>query len=174
MAAVDILAGDFPQGRAEFGFGLLVFPKKPKQGFPHDISLKPEEDLEHVEIVTLEEADKLAKAAGTSLAAGLMFGPAGFVIGGLLGASGKKKKTITFKATFSSSRSMLASTDEKTFAKLQALAFGRKAALAVESPDTESVTTDDTLSKLERLASLKERGLLSDDEFQQEKAKLLG
>jgi hypothetical protein len=33
--------------------------------------------------------------------------------------------------------------------------------------------TDDVVAKLERLASLKEKGILTEDEFQMQKAKLL-
>lgn len=53
---------------------------------------------------------------------GLIFGGAGLVIGGLLGAADKTKKTITFKAMFTGNRLLLAKTDSKTFVKLQSIA----------------------------------------------------
>lgn len=47
---------------------------------------------------------------------------------------------------------------------LQALRDGKKSA---------TTSTDDVYAKLEKLASLRERGILTPDEFDQEKAKLL-
>ncbi|WP_432719870.1 hypothetical protein R0381_003627 [Jeongeupia wiesaeckerbachi] len=123
MAAVEVLAGDFPPGRAEFGWGLLVFPKKPKQGFPAAITVKPSEELLTVEQISEEAASRMAGAAGLGLAGGAMFGVAGLVIGGLLGAVDKKPASILLAATFTEGRKMLAKTDRKTFEKLQATAF---------------------------------------------------
>jgi len=47
-----------------------------------------------------------------------------------------------------------------------------QAALAAKAPEQMELT-DDVVSKLERLASLKEKGILTEDEFQLQKAKLL-
>lgn len=126
MSGIEVLAGDFPLGRAEFGFGMIVCPKKPKNGFPKDVVIKLNEELVQVEITSEEQANQLAKAAGTSLAAGLLFGPVGLVIGGLLGAADKQKKKFLFTAKLSGNRQMLAKTDEKTLSNLQAIASKNK------------------------------------------------
>lgn len=130
MAGIEVIAGNFPIGRAEYGFGLLAFPKKPKQGFPNDVVVKPEEELLQVEISSEEEASRVAEAASVGLAGGLLLGPVGLLIGGLLGAADKKAKQITFIAKFSGNRQMLAKTDDKTYAKLQAIAFNNGITLA--------------------------------------------
>lgn len=174
MAAIDVLAGDFPQGRAEFGFGVIAFPKKPKQGFSADISLRPKDDLLHIEITTESEESRVGKAAEAGIAGGLLFGGAGLIVGGLMGAANKQKKTVTFKAVFTEGRSLLGKTDAQTFEKLQAFAFNNAEKLPPQEPGTHPTSgDDDVLSRLERLSRLKEQGILNEEEFQQQKAKLL-
>lgn len=172
MAGIEVLAGNLPQGRAEFGFGLLVFPKKPKQGHPKDITVTPKDELLQVEISNQEEESRAGKAASAGVAGGLLFGGVGMLLGGLLGAADKQKKTVTFTATLTNNRQFMGKTDAKTFEKLQALAFGNASKLAA-APSVAPVTQDDVLSKLERLAKLKEQGVLTEDEFQQQKLSLL-
>ncbi|MBE8614792.1 hypothetical protein CYG68_20920 [Morganella morganii] len=122
MAGIQVIAGSFPKGWASMGFGTIVFAKKPKQGFPENIVLNPKEELLSIELADSEEESRIGKAAGTGLLGGLIFGGAGLVIGGLLGAADKTKKTITFKAMFTGNRLLLAKTDSKTFVKLQSIA----------------------------------------------------
>jgi|AntRauTorckE5430_2_1112549.scaffolds.fasta_scaffold02185_4 TM2 domain-containing membrane protein YozV len=50
--------------------------------------------------------------------------------------------------------------------------FAQRQSLAAETPKTLELT-DDVIAKLERLASLKEKGILTEDEFQMQKMKLL-
>lgn len=169
MAGIEILAGDFPLGRAEFGFGLLAFPKKPKQGFAKDVVVKPEEEICDVQVTTEEEASRLGKAAEAGIAGGLLLGPVGLVLGGLLGAADKQKKTVTFSCELLDGRRFLGKTDAATYAKLEAHAFKNKGKAAVSSKSNES----DQIAQLERLAKLKEQGALTEEEFQQQKAKLL-
>lgn len=111
MAGIQVIAGSFPKGWASMGFGTIVFAKKPKQGFPENIVLNLKEELLSIELADSEEESRIGKAAG-----------AGLVIGGLLGAADKTKKTITFKAMFTGNRLLLAKTDSKTFVKLQSIA----------------------------------------------------
>ncbi|WP_240768529.1 hypothetical protein [Escherichia coli] len=122
MAGIQVIAGSFPKGWASMGFGTIVFAKKPKQGFPENIVLNLKEELLSIELADSEEESRISKAAGAGLLGGLIFGGAGLVIGGLLGAADKTKKTITFKAMFTGNRLLLAKTDSKTFVKLQSIA----------------------------------------------------
>lgn len=173
MAAIDVLAGDFPQGRAEFGFGVIAFPKKPKQGFPADIALRPKDDLLHIEITTESEESRVGKAAEAGIAGGSCSG--GWADRGRLAGGGQQaKKTVTFKAVFTEGRSLLGKTDAQTFEKLQAFAFNNAEKLPPQEPGTHPTAgDDDVLSRLERLSRLKEQGILNEEEFQQQKAKLL-
>lgn len=54
-----------------------------------------------------------------------------------------------------------------------ALHAHRRAASAPQTAPTVPASADDIVSKLERLASLKERGILTDAEFAEQKARLL-
>lgn len=169
MAGIEIVAGDFPLGRAEFGFGLLAFPKKPKQGFGKDVVVKPEEEVCSVQVTTEEEASRLGKAAEAGIAGGLLLGPVGLVLGGLLGAADKQKKTVTFSCELLDGRRFLGKTDAATYAKLEAIAFKNQGKAATPSKSNES----DSIAQLERLAKLKEQGGITEEEFKQQKAKLL-
>ena len=169
MAGIEILAGDFPLGRAEFGFGVLAFPKKPKQGFAKDVVVKTDEEICNVQATTEEEASRLGNAAEAGVAGGLLLGPVGLLLGGLLGAADKQKKTVTFSCELIDGRRFLGKTDAATYAKLEAHAFKNKGKAAGPGNSSES----DAISKLERIAKLKEQGVLTEKEFQQQKAKLL-
>ncbi|WP_145964305.1 hypothetical protein [Chromobacterium phragmitis] len=131
MAGIDILAGDFPLGRAEFSLGLLVFPKKPKQGFEKDVVVKPEDEVCAVQATTEEEASRFGKAAEAGVAGGLLLGPIGLVLGGLLGAADKPKTTVTFSGTLLDGRRFLGKTDSATYSKLEAIAFKNQSKNAV-------------------------------------------
>lgn len=61
---------------------------------------------------------------------------------------------------------------DETGATLEWLANGEGEFLSNEKPK-EAVLTDETLEKLEKLGSLKERGLITDQEFKELKAKLI-
>lgn len=61
---------------------------------------------------------------------------------------------------------------DETGATLQWLANGEGEFLPNEKPK-EAVLTDETLEKLERLANLKEKGAITDEEFNVLKAKLI-
>ncbi|WP_081297013.1 helix-turn-helix domain-containing protein [Gilliamella sp. App4-10] len=61
---------------------------------------------------------------------------------------------------------------DETGATLQWLANGEGEFLSNEKPK-ETVLTDETLEKLERLANLKEKGAITDQEFNELKAKLI-
>lgn len=165
MAGIEVLAGDVPLGRAEFGCGMLVFPRKPKQGFNKDVVVKPEDEVCEVQMATEEETSRLGKAAETGIAGGLLFGPVGLVLGGLLGAADKQKKTVTFSCKLVDGRRFLGKTDAATYAKLTVIAS--------KNQDKAVLSESDPITQLERLVKLKEQGVLTDEEFQIQKAKLL-
>ncbi|MGT8896677.1 hypothetical protein ACVV38_15775 [Escherichia coli] len=92
MAGIQVIAGSFPKGWASMGFGTISVCQKPKQGFPENIVLNLKEELLSIELADSEEESRIGKAAGAGLLGGLIFGGAGLVIGGLLGAADKTKK----------------------------------------------------------------------------------
>ena len=59
-------------------------------------------------------------------------------------------------------------------AAIKALKENQQAAPSTAQPQNAAASGDDVVSKLERLAALKEKGILTDDEFAAQKAKILG
>jgi len=76
--------------------------------------------LASIEIASEESVKRIGGAAGWGAIGALVLGPVGLLAGMLLGGRGKD---VTFIATFKDGRKLLATTDSKTFVKLQALVF---------------------------------------------------
>ncbi len=117
MAKIKVHAGDFLEGDARYSFGSLTLRTKDHTLVGETI---PITELEVVDIATEENVKKLAGTVGWGVAGAVILGPVGLLAGLLLG--GKKKK-VTFIAKFKDGRKLLASTDSKTFTKLQAAVF---------------------------------------------------
>ena len=117
MAKVKVHAGDFLKSDGQYSFGSLTL-KTTKHSFIGETI--PITKLEAVEIATEENVKKLAGTVGWGAAGALILGPVGLLAGLLLGG---KKKEVTFIAKFKDGRKLLASTDSKTFTKLQASVF---------------------------------------------------
>lgn len=117
MAKVKVHAGDFLEGDGQLSFGSLKLRTKAHRILGETIPLT---ELESVEIATEESVKKIGGTVGWGVAGAVILGPVGLLAGLLLGG---KKKEITFVARFKDGRKLLASTDSKTFTKLQAAAF---------------------------------------------------
>jgi len=122
MAKIKIHAGDFLEGSSNLSRGSLWLRTKENTYPGEHIQLT---ELETVEIATEENLKKLGGTLGWGLAGAVVLaqvglGPVGLLAGLLVG--GRKKK-ITFIAKFKDGRKILASTDSKTFTKLQAVVF---------------------------------------------------
>ena len=117
MAKVKVHAGDFLEGDNQYSFGSLILKTKEHRFFGETI---PITELETVEVATEESVKKLGGTVGWGAAGALILGPVGLLAGLLLGG---KKKEVTFIAKFKDGRKLLASTDSKTFTKLQASVF---------------------------------------------------
>ena len=135
-------------------------------------------------IVILKEEDFGKDKKGAALLAiggAVLFGPLGLA-GGFLG--GNKKEIILFIETAVGNK-FLAMADEKSYGKLvkqtnNAAVKSREDIALEEFVTTNNATTNkseseesDFISELERLGSLKEKGLLTEEEFVTAKAKLL-
>ncbi|MBL4783610.1 MAG: hypothetical protein JKX92_15365 [Porticoccaceae bacterium] len=117
MAKVKVHAGDFLEGDSQYSFGSLILKTKEHSFLGETI---PITELETVEVASEESIKKLGGTVGWGAAGALILGPVGLLAGLLLGG---KKKEITFIAKFKDGRKLLASTDSKTFTKLQASVF---------------------------------------------------
>ena len=164
MTALQVTGGSFPIGRVEFMWGVIAFPKRPKDGFDKPVSLDLRKELATVEPLHTSSASSTRDIAGSGIAGGLLFGGAGAIIGGLLGATKKQSSSVMFRATMTDGRWFVAEAQEGVFKKLLGMASGIPAAAS---------STDPLLDSLERLAVLKEKGLLSDQEFSEQKSRLL-
>jgi hypothetical protein len=117
MTKITVHAGDFLQGEGQFVFGIMTLKTKKHSWSGEQI---PINELEVVEVASEENVKKVGGTVGWGAAGGLVLGPAGLLAGLLLGG---KKKEVTFVAKFKDGRKLLATTDSKTFTKLQAAVF---------------------------------------------------
>lgn len=118
MATIKIHAGDFLAGKeGSYSWGVLQLQTDAAKWLGETIS---ETEIEMIEVATEDNVKKLSGAVGWGVAGGLILGPVGLLAGLLLGG---KKKEVTFVARFKDGRKLLATTDNKTFTKLQAAAF---------------------------------------------------
>lgn len=117
MAVVKVHGGDFLKGTGAYHFGSLVL--KTVQN-PIIGEAVPASKLELVQVASEDVVKKFFGTAGCGLVGGLILGPVG-ALAGLL--AGGRKKEITFIARFRDGRKLLATTDSKTFLKLQAACF---------------------------------------------------
>ena len=117
MAKVKVLAGDFLEGDGQYSFGSLVLKteKHPWAG-----EAIPSTQLDTVDIATEESVKKIGGTVGWGIAGAAILGPVGLLAGLLLGG---KKKEVVFVAKFKDGRKLMASTDSKTFTKLQTAVF---------------------------------------------------
>lgn len=117
MAKVKVHAGDWPKGSGQFSFGSLALPKKGGWGGFEGVPLT---QLASVDLATEEGVKRLGGTIGWGAAGAVLLGPVGLLAGLVAGGRGKD---VTFVATFKDGRKLLATTDSKTFVKLQAAVF---------------------------------------------------
>ncbi|MEX0963808.1 MAG: hypothetical protein WDZ52_07210 [Pseudohongiellaceae bacterium] len=118
MAKIKILAGDFYKGgQHQLSFGTMtLFSDKAKWIGEHI----PVSELQTVEPASEDSVKKIGGTIGWGALGGVALGPVGLLAGLVLGGKGKE---VTFVATLKDGRKMLATTDSKTYAKLQAAVF---------------------------------------------------
>ncbi|HEX5340354.1 MAG TPA: hypothetical protein VFX47_05695 [Gammaproteobacteria bacterium] len=117
MATVKVHAGDFLKGDGQISFGSLVLKTKEHSWVGESI---PFSALETVDVASEESVKKIGGTVGWGAAGAVILGPVGLLAGLLLGG---KKKEVTFVAKFKDGRKLLATTDSKSFTKLQAAVF---------------------------------------------------
>ena len=121
MGKIKVHAGDFftvVKGDFSRGSFYLKSKKHPPIYLVFEEKIKAKKKL-----VSLELADEEAvRSVGFAIAATAMFGP----IGLLASIMSKHKKKVTFVAKFSDGRSLLATTDKKTYKKIMIEYMKRK------------------------------------------------
>lgn len=118
MAKIKIHAGDFPAGSANATFGSIVFPWKAGDGWAGEVVRFSE--IESIEIASEESVKKIAGTVGWGVVGATLLGPVGLLAGLLAGG---RKNEVTFICKFKDGRKMLATTDSKTYTKMQAAIF---------------------------------------------------
>ena len=118
MAKVTVHAGDFLEGDGSYTGSCLFLKTEEKKSWNGEcIHIR---ELETVEMATEESVKKIGGTIGWGVTGAVLLGPVGLLAGVLLGG---KKKQVTFVAKFKDERKLFATTDSKTFTKLQAAVF---------------------------------------------------
>lgn len=118
MATIKIHAGDFPTGSASCHFSVISFPWKSGDGLTGETVSFTE--IEALEVANEESVKKLGGAVGWGIVGATLLGPVGLLAGLLAGG---RKNEVTFVCKFKDGRKMLATTDSKTYTKMQAAIF---------------------------------------------------
>lgn len=119
MSKIIVHAGDFQKCKASIMFGIITFPWESGDGFSggKKISIK---ELEEISPANEESVKRLGGTIGWGVVGATLLGPVGLLAGLIAGGRGKN---VTFVAKFKDGRKMLATTDSKTFTKMQAIVF---------------------------------------------------
>ena len=124
MPSVDVHAGDFSTGQIPFKWGRFHL-RWVRGGKFFGWSVRERiraTELASVEIASQEDVKRLWGTLGLGLAGGIAFGGLGMLAGALVGG---RQKRVTFIGVFHDGRRILATTDQKTFIKIQSAAFNR-------------------------------------------------
>lgn len=116
MASIKVHAGDWAKGGYTYFFGQFTLRRQGAMLTETVLAT----DLEEVALASEDSMKKVGGAVGWGLVGGLALGPVGLLAGLVLGGN---KKEVTFVAKFKDGRKMLATTDAKTFTKIQAVVF---------------------------------------------------
>ena len=188
----EVLAGDYgnPPQDSDFGFGginispapslkLEKFNEKMTTFGRIDDIINPSKHITKIEKLNEENIGK-NKWMETFLAVGGVaeYGPAG----GLLGNVVKNKKEILFMVQTKVGNTFIAKADEKTYESIfkqsgydPSIELAEKTweSFSGKKPEVIKEGSKDIIEELEKLASLRERGMLTDDEFSSLKSDLM-
>lgn len=117
MARVKVHAGDFLQKEGYLTGAVINLKTEAHSWVGESIPLA---DIETLELATEENVKKLGGTVGWGAVGGVLLGPVGLLAGLLAGG---RKKEATFVAKFKDGRKVLATTDNKSFTKMQAAIF---------------------------------------------------
>lgn len=119
MSAITVHAGDFSKGKGSISSNIISLAWAPGDGFTGK-TVALDGNLESISMASEEEVKRTGGTLGWGAAGAVLLGPVGLLAGLLLGG---KSKNVTFVAVFKDGKKMLATTDTKSFTKMQALVF---------------------------------------------------
>lgn len=119
MASITIHAGDLPKGTHSTNGSVITLNWQPGDGLLGK-SVVLIGQVMAVKVATEEDVKKMTGTIGWAIAGGALLGPVGLLAGLVLGGKGKE---VTFSLEMKDGRRVLATTDSKTYTKIQALAF---------------------------------------------------
>lgn len=117
MGKIKVHAGDWAKGSGQFMFGSFSLPKKTGWGSLEGVSGS---NLAEVMPASEENVKRVGGTVGWGVTGAVLLGPVGLLAGLIAGGRGKD---VTFIAKFKDGRKLLATTDNKTFIKIQSLVF---------------------------------------------------
>ncbi|MGY4677642.1 hypothetical protein ACWIT3_07915 [Pasteurella sp. P03HT] len=122
MAKLKVHAGDFSSttDTVHVMFGNISIHDPMGGGFTGKTEAFAKFQIETIELASEESAIRLGGAAGWGAVGGVLLGPVGLLAGLLLGGKGKD---VTFIMVLKDGRKMLATTDSKTYTKMQSVMF---------------------------------------------------
>jgi hypothetical protein len=121
MSTIKILAGDLKACSWDVNADLFGKDFKIQWGiFGSGDIIDLKKEIQSVELMTEDKKKKLIGSAAWGAIGGLALGPIGIAAGLLAGGN---KKDVTFACYLKDGRKFMATTDSKTFTKLQALSF---------------------------------------------------
>ena len=168
----------------DMGLGVIQIMRIEEKGFfalQKMVCINTHEDLASVQIID-EKLSESKTAQGVLAASGfLLAGPLGL----LAGFAAKKKDEVAFILEVKASedvkeekvrgKKIALLTRRKYFERILSYSgLGEKNVVSLMGGATQPQQSESVADKLEKLSSLKEKGLLSEEEFAAAKAKLLG
>lgn len=121
MSRINVHAGDFAEGKGSQFVNRTFLMDSGERGW---LGIKwakyPPDKIESLEVASEEAVKRLGGTVGWGVAGAVILGPVGLLAGLLAGGRGKN---VTFIVRFSDGKKALATTDSKTWVKMQAAKF---------------------------------------------------
>lgn len=166
---IEIINGD-----EELGYDAYILEMIQYNSGEVQFKVKKEVQNEVFVFLNFERTENIKKSAldvaGWTFAGNMFFGKAGALAGGLGAQAGKDKSTAALFMVNKETKKkimLIIKCDSNTLEKLSHFT------LSQESFDENKVQPLDKYAQLEKLAKLKEQGILTEDEFTREKEKIL-
>lgn len=144
------------------------------------LQLDTRECIEEISLISEDAQDKKSLSAAMTVAGLMVAGP----LGALAGLAAPKKKTVVFLVKLkadapqgSGGKKLVIATSKDNYNKVLGYSGLRLKTLAnrasLPSPPNKPKPGTDLVQQLEKLAALKEKGMITEEEFSAAKAKLL-